>query len=1667
MILLPIITSNSDSIVATSNPSADDMGNSEILRLSSRESINESETPFIWCINWSSYSLFSPIDLQCKYRCVDLDGTRGEWSLPLNSAFSQGDDINWLPADCSGGASHPTNQSCDDIEIKCEKYGITPHSQDLSIETMNYNLDEMNLYSKNLDVHLIHPVDDWYDTHPFTFSEDTLKTTKKIEILRQHPQTILKTSVNGGVNPGGTQGFEEDSGEFIYTGVCAEDCLIEWADITSDFLPLVSTYMTLDASDSHIESCAYSDKSVSTKENRTYCGTDGKEFLGYLWNFQLLDTDYNGLGYSCENDSDCQGDGECYNPVDHYCQSSNPIVSCTDSVECSSWNNYCTCESPNWSGEGQFNSCIITACWEESNGYYNCKSLGHELSVVTTNSKVQVFVSGCESLPFFDENTQTKFGILESKVTSFILPNQYHNVDIDVQDFGSLASTFSSEGDNPNQWIWGNTEYKNITLKPGGIIPKVRESGISKIPQVAISGGYVSNSHLGINHYGNDVYINEVEEFTLKELDFYESVNTGCRPDSAINLIEKHVNSGGSEFGVEVETDFLGSGQDFKHYNMSDLAFNFMDSVSSCQVLPLIGTNHQADDNSNVSNQMNYRQSYQQNEIVNSFQQKLFIKDGIFNKNQGLADVYVYEKSQVNDITVAYPTAVDSQIFRYGSPYQGVSVSQYENVELDDNVSTKNLQILSYINIPDLNSHREQLRRLKSLSVSRDSLSHPIKWYLSPVSSPDTSRTINFIEDPDDYKQLEGPAGISAIVRDMGAQGEYQLYWDQLSPHSKVTTTKEEVRGGDSVIVNWSDSHTSGLPGSSIKQYCIQQINPWPIDVYESDWLHVHPYTWNSFDNDSQCPEHTNQDNCNSDSNCYWFANSPWLNGAGHCISSQDPASVGNLEQSILNRTIPGWRCFDWDSDGKNERAIKIPRQIESHSDDGQIYHILFKTKIIESVNTGLTDNVEEVPRYLASEPKYFSLRILPNNPSEFPNSDKLVPKEVYSHFHMLSNELTEGKPSRVFIRDIFDNKLNIGGIIESDFWLNYYQSIDDDVYLPTYNAGELYPTIPNFKITDSYWKSANNTGDYFVSFGNPTDGDGIADGIGGIVSSLGDGNANPDNLPTSAQAAFLVFVRSDADNGNLHSNSNFSDDLIVVYFKDGQFYWDDNSPPSFSQFIPSPYDFIIARLDVDQGIRTYSNSNSGLSNLDYINPNLYDWMENFLQTAEGCHKSIKSIGKWDESYFQQDIIDEFGFDSDNWISNEYGGWDFFLMPFYPSLYSLPRDDWSFTKLDNNCMLSNPSKGCCYIDVEYEFLQQLGGEDDPPELIYGCTDESSCNFNPQANASDNSCDYSCFGCMDSEALNYSSLATIDDGSCTYAPVVGCMDASAENYNPLAVEPCENCCDYRGCQNEWAGNYDPQANIGSDQTECVFLRDCVDFSAPNTCEDGVFQHYCKWNSNTNECMCRAPYAGDGGRNCNLIHPDHPLGIGNCETIGGAYSYGTQGCMECWTLQMLDDFELVLFNPSATSCHSVSECDIYTACYNPNGPGYSDYCCREAEDFEDFGGDWIPPEGVDDTTGGTSSQCPPGMTQCPPTSGGYTCHSCHCENGQNYTAGPTCVNGSYSDCANPQKQFYPISNCDINGCTGSPCVDWWDCGNTYGEQCEKMLQCVKEYYDECSL
>jgi len=81
--------------------------------------------------------------------------------------------------------------------------------------------------------------------------------------------------------------------------------------------------------------------------------------------------------------------------------------------------------------------------------------------------------------------------------------------------------------------------------------------------------------------------------------------------------------------------------------------------------------------------------------------------------------------------------------------------------------------------------------------------------------------------------------------------------------------------------------------------------------------------------------------------------------------------------------------------------------------------------------------------------------------------------------------------------------------------------------------------------------------------------------------------------------------------------------------------------------------------------------------------------------------------------------------------------------------------------------------------------------------IYGCTDPSMLNYNPQANTEDFSCIPYVYGCTDSTALNYDSTANTDNGSCVVM-VEGCMDQTAYNYNALANVSSDDCLYDAGC-----------------------------------------------------------------------------------------------------------------------------------------------------------------------------------------------------------------------------------------------------------------------------
>lgn len=105
------------------------------------------------------------------------------------------------------------------------------------------------------------------------------------------------------------------------------------------------------------------------------------------------------------------------------------------------------------------------------------------------------------------------------------------------------------------------------------------------------------------------------------------------------------------------------------------------------------------------------------------------------------------------------------------------------------------------------------------------------------------------------------------------------------------------------------------------------------------------------------------------------------------------------------------------------------------------------------------------------------------------------------------------------------------------------------------------------------------------------------------------------------------------------------------------------------------------------------------------------------------------------------------------------------------------------------------------------------------------------------------------GCTDAEAFNYNPNATEDDGSCEDV-LIGCLVASADNYDALANTPCEDCCEYVGCTDSTALNFDPGANL--DDGSCLFdtgglsnaldLVGVIDFTVPSGGSDGKALHF---------------------------------------------------------------------------------------------------------------------------------------------------------------------------------------------------------------------------------
>jgi len=151
----------------------------------------------------------------------------------------------------------------------------------------------------------------------------------------------------------------------------------------------------------------------------------------------------------------------------------------------------------------------------------------------------------------------------------------------------------------------------------------------------------------------------------------------------------------------------------------------------------------------------------------------------------------------------------------------------------------------------------------------------------------------------------------------------------------------------------------------------------------------------------------------------------------------------------------------------------------------------------------------------------------------------------------------------------------------------------------------------------------------------------------------------------------------------------------------------------------------------------------------------------------------------------------------------------------------------------------------------YSFTPYCGDSCIP--YIYGCIDETACNFDVEANTADEcnypvqyyDCDNFCVndtdgdgvcdeleivGCQDPTAFNYNENAT-DAGDCE-AVVFGCTDPTQYNYDPQANTENDSCIPFLyGCTNPLAFNYDENAN--TDNGSCIeVVEGCADPEAYN-------------------------------------------------------------------------------------------------------------------------------------------------------------------------------------------------------------------------------------------
>jgi len=367
-------------------------------------------------------------------------------------------------------------------------------------------------------------------------------------------------------------------------------------------------------------------------------------------------------------------------------------------------------------------------------------------------------------------------------------------------------------------------------------------------------------------------------------------------------------------------------------------------------------------------------------------------------------------------------------------------------------------------------------------------------------------------------------------------------------------------------------------------------------------------------------------------------------------------------------------------------------------------------------------------------------------------------------------------------------------------------------------------------------------------------------------------------------------------------------------------------------------------------------------------------------------------------------------------------------------------------------------------------------------IVFGCTDPSATNYNPNATTDDGSCTYNeTPGCTDITACNYNADATIDDLSCVYP---GCIDQSACNFNQGAA--CDDgSCVYGGCTFPGACNYDAQAgcddgscsfagctasnacnydvNAGCDDGSCVFPG-CTDVTAcnydataacddgscilPNGCSDATA---CNFSPNTicDDGSCTYPGCTDATAinfNINAGCDDGScvyIGVGGCTDIT-ACNYNPDATVNNFTCVYPGCTDPTSCNYSSNAACDDGSC-IYPGCTDPTSCNYEsnagcdDGSCVYPGCTDVASCNYNPSAGCDDGSctfeGCTAVDACNYDADAGCDDGSCTFPGCNDATACNYDATAGCNDGScqYSGCTNPNAcNFNPTAACDNGTC-----------------------------------